>query len=416
MDEHGEPVEGVLVQTIQLRRRNGRLVSASRTPARGSDDRGHYRIIGVPPGSYLVAAAPTNDLVTKIGDGYIRSYYPGTTEAQLANFVIVDPGTELRGIDVVLRPVPTATVSGLVLAPGGKPFAGGVSLTTSARSGVAALDSRATATDAAGRFVLRSVPPGDYVLKANGVGSAQFAMQYVTVTDGDPAPVTLQATEGTTVEGRILLDVTPGTNPAGLELTYASTDFDQDPSVHRTSFVREFGPDGSWDGTFRVSGIFGPSRLTLARMPGCDSCYLKSADVNATNAAQNPFDFGLNGGIIRGVEVVVSDGGATIEGRIADASDALAAAAMVATPAWEGNRYAGSPYVKIGFPLENGRFEVKGLPPGDYIVAAINGDDRGAASLEPDDPDLAALLASRGTRVTVFERERASVNLRLLRR
>jgi hypothetical protein len=85
-------------------------------------------------------------------------------------------------------------------------------------------------------------------------------------------------------------------------------------------------------------------------------------------------------------------------------------------PAWDALRYPSSRYVKTGLKLRDGRFEAAGLPPGEYIVAAINGDDGAFASLEQDDPDLTALLAARGTRVTVFERERASVNLRLLRR
>lgn len=418
-DEYGEPVEGVLVSALQLLRRNGRVIGAPRAFARATDDRGHYRIIAVPPGTYLISAAATGDLTTNDGSrGYVSSYHPGTTDVQFAGSVVVDAGTDLRNIDVALSPVQTATVTGVVLDPAGHPLAGTVSLMTSARSGAPALVSRSAVTDAGGRFALRSVPPGDYVLKApvQGGGSPLFGMQYVTVTDGDPEPVILQVSEGTTVEGRLVLEVAPGMNSAPPELTYTSTDFDRDPSVHRSSFVRDFEAGGAWDGTFRVAGIFGPSRLTLPRIPGCDACYLKSAHVNGTNAAETPFDFGLKGGTIRGVEVVVSDAGATIEGRVADESEARAALEMVVMPAWDVLRYAGSPYVQSGFGQSNGRFEAKGLPPGEYIVAATNRDDGATARFEPGDPELGALLATRGTRVTVSERERASVTLRLLRR
>jgi hypothetical protein len=420
VDEHGEPVEGVSVWAIQLRRRNGRLIGAAPAIARATDDRGQYRIVdSVPPGSYLIGAIATGDITTSgTARGYVSSYHPGTTDIPLARPVVVDAGTELSGIDIVLNPVPTATVSGLVLDPAGRPFAGTVSLTTSARSGIASVSSRSAQSDASGRFVLRGVPPGDYVLKApvQGGGSPLFGMQYVTVTDGDPAPATLMLTEGASLEGRILLDVAPGTNPAGLELTYAPTDFDREPPVRRSSFVREFGPGGAWDGTFRVTGIFGPSRLTLPRLPGCETCYLKSARVNGTETADTPFDFGVNGGSYRNVEVVISDAGATITGRVGDQAEDRAALEMVVMPALDALRYPASRYVKAGFKLPDGRFEVAGLPPGEYIVAATNSDDRGNATFEPDDPELAKLLAARGTRVTVLERERASVNLRLLRR
>ena len=59
----------------------------------------------------------------------------------------------------------------------------------------------------------------------------------------------------------------------------------------------------------------GPSRLTITETPACEGCYLKSALVNGTDAADRPFDFGLTGGVYRDVEMVVSDAGAAIEGR-----------------------------------------------------------------------------------------------------
>jgi hypothetical protein len=416
-DEHGEPVEGVPVWAFQLRRRNGRVVGASPAIARATDDRGQYRIVAVPPGSYLIGALATGDLTTTgTARGYVSGYYPSTNEIPLAAPVVVDAGAELRGIDIALNPVRTATVSGVVLDPAGQPFSGTVSMTTSARAGIASLSSRSAPTDASGRFVLQGVPPGDYVLKAPVQGASPlFGTQNVTVTEGDPAPVTLKLTDGATLEGRLVFDVASGTNPAGLELTYASIDFDRDPAVHRSSFVREFGAGGSWDGTFRMTGVFGPSRLTLARMPGCDTCYLKSALVNGTDAAETPFDFGLGGGRYRDVQVVVSDAGATIEGRLADEADTRAAVTMVVMPAWDARRHPASRYVKTA-PKRDGRFEAAGLPPGEYIVAATSQSDAAMSTLEPDNPEFGALLEARGTRVTVFERERASVSLRLLRR
>jgi hypothetical protein len=412
-DEHGEPVEGVAVWAFQLRRRNGRVVGATPAIARATDDRGQYRIIAVPPGSYLIAAMATGDLTaTGAARGYVSSFHPGATDVPLATPIVVDAGTELSGIDIVLYPVPTTAVSGVVLDPTGRPFVGAVSLTTSARSGVPSIGSRSAQTDATGRFVLRGVPPGDYVLKApvQSSGPTVFGMQYVTVTEGDPVPATLRLAEGATLEGRLVLDVAPGTNPAGLEVTYASADFDREPAIRRSTFTRAL------DGTFRMTGVIGPSRLTLPRLPGCESCYLKSATVNGKDAADTAFDFGLAGGNYRDVEVVISDAGATIEGRVADGADARAAFSMVVMPASGALRHTASRHVKVAVRNRDGRLEAAGLPPGEYIVAATSQDDAGRAQFESEDPEFAALLEARGTRVTVFERERAVVNLRLLRR
>ena len=165
-----------------------------------------------------------------------------------------------------------------------------------------------------------------------------------------------------------------------------------------------------------MTGLFGLSRLTLPRLPGCDTCYLKSARVNGTDAAETPFDFGLNGGRYQDAEVVISDAGGTIEGRVGDEAANRAAVSMVVLPVSDALRYPASRYIKAGSRLRDGRFEAAGLPPGEYIVAAANNDDSGIARVEPDDPDFAARLEARGTRVIVFERERAVVELRLLRR
>jgi protocatechuate 3,4-dioxygenase beta subunit len=413
VDEHGEPVQGISVWAFQQQRRSGRTVAVSRESARATDDRGQYRIIGLPPGSYLVGALARGDLTSADdAQGYVSSYHPATTSLPLARPVVVDAGAEVAAIDIVMSPVRIATVSGVILDPAGQPFSGTVSLTTSARSGGALfMSSRSAQTDAMGRFVIRSVPPGDYVLKAPGQGrSPLFGMHYITVTEVDPAPVNMKLTEGAELEGRLVLEVAPGTNPAGLELTYAGTDYDREPAVRNSSFVREL------DGTFRMTSIFGPSRLTVPRMPGCETCYLKSARVNGVDASETPFDFGLDQRSYRDVEVVISDAGATIEGRASDDAEGRAAFAMVVLPTSELPRYPGSRYVKVGFRLNDGRFQAVGLPPGEYVVAAANSDDTSTVNFNPGDPDFAALLASRGTRVTVLERERAVVNLRLLRR
>jgi hypothetical protein len=413
VDEHGEPVEGLPVWAVQMRRRDGRVVGTTPAIARATDDRGQYRIVGVPPGSYLIAALATGDLTAGgAGRGYVSSYHPGATDIPLARPVVVDAGAHLAGIDIILSPVRTATVTGVIVDPAGRPFVGPVSLMTSARSGVASLGSRSTQTDATGNFVLRGTPPGDYVLKAPGLAgrSPLFGAHYVTVADGDPAPVSMKLSEGATLEGRLVLEVAPGTNPAGLELVYTATDFDREPTVLRTSFTRER------DGTFRMTGIFGLSRLRAPRMPGCETCYLKSVRINGVDAADTPFDFGLSGGTYRGAEVVISDAGATIEGRVDDEREARAAFLMVVLPASNALRYRDSRFVKQAMKLRDGRFEAAGLPPGEYIAVATNATDGGGLSLDPNDPDLSALLVSRGTRLTVLERERASVKLRLLRR
>ena len=64
-------------------------------------------------------------------------------------------------------------------------------------------------------------------------------------------------------------------------------------------------------------------------------------------------------------------------------------------------------------PSADGSFTVKGLPPGDYWVAAI---ERRDCEFEPTDPDVLESLSSRAIRITLGEGQSQDLTLRLIRR
>ena len=57
VDSAGEPFQGVLVRALRLRQQDGRTVAASAGWPRLTDDRGRFRVFGLPPGSYLIVAS-----------------------------------------------------------------------------------------------------------------------------------------------------------------------------------------------------------------------------------------------------------------------------------------------------------------------------------------------------------------------
>ena len=61
--------------------------------------------------------------------------------------------------------------------------------------------------------------------------------------------------------------------------------------------------------------------LTITETPACEGCYLKSALVNGTDAADRPLRVRCRGGVYRDVEIVVSDAGAAVEARATDGSN-----------------------------------------------------------------------------------------------
>jgi hypothetical protein len=118
VDEAGEAIAHVSVSLDRRRYIDGarRLVAESGS---STDDRGEFRIFGVPPGDYVIVA--TFD-ATRLGSRdrvrYVPTYYPGTPVASEAQRVTVGPGQEVPGITIALARAATATVRGVVRASG----------------------------------------------------------------------------------------------------------------------------------------------------------------------------------------------------------------------------------------------------------------------------------------------------------
>jgi hypothetical protein len=418
VDEYGEPMEGVSVWAFRPLQREARPSFASTALPTGTDDRGQYRLMGLEPGTYFIAAM-SRDIVSSNGTaetrGYVPTFAPGTLDASVARRVVVTAGLDRDGVDIALTPAQTVTVSGSVVDETGLPFAGMVTLAASARSGVVSIDTRSVSTDASGEFQVRNVPPGDYVLKASDPEklAASYGMEYVTVVDREPSPARLVLTKGATLEGRLVVDALASANVAGLGVSVTSADADYTPVLGRqpVMWARQT------DGTFRATGLFGPSRLTITEMPACEDCYLRSALVNGVDAADRPYDFGLGGGTYRNVELVVSDAGASVEGRATDESGgALTAFTLVVFPTSRDLWYARSRYVKMRRSSPDGSNRVTGLPPGDYYVVATTAADPLVLTGFVDDPDMLEQLAPRARQVTLNERDRLRLTLPIVGR
>src|SRR5205085_12101686 len=95
-----------------------------------TDDRGVYRVYGLPAGRYLVSAGtPIHEGAARIGFGnsyYAQTFYPGVSDEAKANAVEVTEGGEATGIDIVLGGAEKAytVILRVVAGESGKPVAG----------------------------------------------------------------------------------------------------------------------------------------------------------------------------------------------------------------------------------------------------------------------------------------------------
>ena len=163
-DDDGEPLRRVQVALMAYRyTANGKQLTQ---PGSGStDDRGEYRIFDVSPGKYYLRASPPGAMGVSPLDSdetMAPAFYPESSDTATAIQIEVRPGDEVRGIDLTLRRVRGATLSGRVARPPGLGQGSmSVTLTQLSIDGVAT-GGRGMATDQQGAFQIRGLAPGSY--------------------------------------------------------------------------------------------------------------------------------------------------------------------------------------------------------------------------------------------------------------
>ena len=413
-DEFDDPVQGASVRLLQIRYEAGRrrLVPATALfPT--TDDLGRYRLYALPPGQYIVSAAPSGTSPSTSVPGYALSFFPGTTVASQAAFVTVDEGRDVANINIALSRTPTFRVSGRLLDSAGVGTTGGsVQLMPSQRStSVTSIPGRARILPD-GRFEFANVLPGTYLVQAyrgrsNGWTEGEFGTLTVAVANSDVADLVLQMARGSTISGRISFDATdPSSRPgrSGIELSPIPTDLDQTPQSNwATADIRD-------DWSFTIDGINGPRRLQLRRVP--PGWALKVVRVNGIDITDRPVSFGRSEQSLSGVEVVLTNRVSRLAGVV---KRGVASASNINVIAFSTDRnrwYSTSRFVRTAVTEAEGRFSIEGLPFGSYYVTAltqipVDGDDAW------QDPALLESLVGRASSLTVRDGETATIGLSL---
>jgi hypothetical protein len=271
---------------------------------------------------------------------------------------------------------------------------------------------RTAQAGADGSFAFANVPSGEYVVQVmtpgapastTGTPTVHFGMQYVNVTDADPVPVTVRASAGSTIEGRIIDE---GSAPAqSLSVYPFPTDFDHSPIIGSGLA----GLTMLDDGTFRVAGVSGLRRFVL--MGGPEGAYIKSAVANGADALELPFDFGLEGKPITDIEIVIGRDSATLTGRaVNDRGEPVPDYSVVAFAADRALWYRQSQRVKAGRPNQEGVYRITGLPPGDYWLIGVTGLEGNATGGEWQSAEVLEALSKRAQRITLGGGETRTIN------
>src|SRR5262245_19446102 len=240
-----------------------------------TDDRGVYRIYGLPEGRYLVSVGYAESFgsanISSTREFYPRVFYPNADSDSEAKVIEVNEGSEATNIDIIVPdPKQTHDVYGRVVdAVSGRPVAG-----VEVVAGWAPSEGRYAASGYAGggarsgpngEFHIFGVQPGRYSILAQPDEEGGGFISDPVIVDIDEDTVTgveLRVRQGATISGVVVIE---GTNDPKVRAKLSQ--------ISLSAIVRQtsYGPPApgrgfcrvNADGSFRLSGLQ-PGRVTIA--------------------------------------------------------------------------------------------------------------------------------------------------------
>jgi hypothetical protein len=435
LDIDGRPAVGVSVSAVTPRVGSGfierQYATATGTIASVTDDRGVYRIYGIPAGDYFISAVPNVRQGIVVPSGTIQMMqrdntlsrpvvlspvlHPGVSDIARAVRVPVRAGEERAGIDVQLEYAPLATVSGTVSAPIGWSPAR-VTLWRTEETALPPSGPVATADDR-GHFEIRGVPPGTYRVSARSIqntglsgrgsmvtGDVQYASAEIVVNGEDLDGVALSLQPGLTLGGAVVFESSERNAPAL-------------PSQLRVpSPILLSSAGGGWpmpaisiEGTrFRIDGVI-PGQYRMAQLPQgirtpIGSWWIKSIALGGRDLLDTPLNLEQS---VEDAIVTFTDRVSEIAGTLRDPQGApISTFYVIAIPLDRGGWFINSRRIAAVRAGRDGQWSIRNLPPGDYRVAA--------ADLDPNewfDPAVLEKLLPAGTPLRVTGPDKYTVDL-----
>lgn len=423
-DEDGDPMSDVRV--FALARVPGKKLREGAASV-ATNDLGEYRLAGLFPGQYWIAAAPPPDIrdydqreKEKTGDAgntadhpgdrppdtrYVTTYYPGAYDAGQASTVMVRAGDDVP-INIMLVPTRTYRVRGIVpgLKAGEKAVVDLVSQTgDSIRSNEVGSD---------GQFEVRGVAPGTYTATGSSLGADSqvlTARQEISVVAGDIEGVKLLLQSSFTLAGHLRFDGSAAQDLTQYTVNLRQSGLAPDPGF----FISQdsFGTNAQVDrlGRFEWKSV-NPGAYIIQVYGGNEqqNFFLKSAKLDGRDV-----DSGFTASGPSSLDLLLSSKGGTVEGIVVerekdvDHDHPVPEAAVVAVPEEKYRRIPNR--FGIGSTDQNGRFVIRGLPPGNYSLYAWQ--DVGEDVYR--DPDFLESQEANGQALKVEEGSRQQLELRL---
>ena len=392
-----------------------------------TDDRGRYRISGLPPGEYVVSASEKNTVMKEqrarrdmggldslfgSSDALSVTYYGGGNKIDDALKLEVEANSELADIDVVLADTTPHAVRGSVIAKLDQiPLAGAtVVIKRKDQTDWFAQNNQQVRTDEQGQWILEDVPDGVYSLQVTGpddipvpgaqpkpaasdddddpssvkqVPTRKFVANEtpITVAGGDLIVDPIALPEGASISGTVETPASFSPEKAGYMPVQINWRYDgENLAAPRNSAF-------AYNGTFSIEGLHeGKVYLTaaLGNAYGLDSTvsnyYVKSITLNGSDLMRRSITI-AEGQSIKNVHVVFAEGQAKGSIRLVDAEGKPVSGQRVAVVSVDEAKWSFGREIISGITDVQGNMPVT-CAPGEYLVIVASADDLWPPSAE----------------------------------
>jgi Carboxypeptidase regulatory-like domain len=412
-DEDGEPMVGVAVRAMRQVYTDGRK-SLQATTEQETNDLGEFRVFGLAPGRYYISAE-TLGWNRVVGDrefssseknsgerGYAKVYYPNALEAASASSVYVKEGEEISSIDIFMREVTVYRVRGKVQYLFPHKGTGDTQLVVAHRGQTT--DWRPMAVQMVAKadssFEIPELAPGEYMVTAFffDQGKSFSTQEDVDVVNADVNGLTLVIAPGVDIPGQLLWDGNPSLEGERTSIYLAPEDSGiwwgggEAHVEEKSLFTLKEVPQG----TFRIN-VNGISK----------DCYIKEVQFGENVLPDHVLH--AKRGVSGELRITISSKGARLQGIVAnDESLPVAGVWVVAIP--EESKRSLRYLYKAVTTDQYGRYDLRGLVPGKYMIFAWDG----VASGEWEDPEFLKTNGTKAVTVEVSDSDTKSTDLQLI--
>jgi Carboxypeptidase regulatory-like domain len=341
-----------------------------------TDDRGVYRLYGLPPGRYIVSSGSA--LWGNTGRKFPTTYYPGVTSEDEAAIIEVKEGGEVTGIDIALGSASAGyeALGRVIDSETGSPIAQVTLMCFGIGEegrGLTGYNGNAK-TDAQGNFRFAGLPAGRYSLSLSPdmdflTGGIEYYIDETTfeIANGNAAGIEVRAKRGGSISGVVVAESSTASalrNKINQMVLSASVSKKEGQPSSFDFFSNQRTAKIGSDGRFRISGLspgeveFGFFTLTGGN-PTVARVERDGGEVRGKLEIRP-------GEAITGVRIVVAYGTGVIRGQVEVDGGKLPEGSRVIVTA---NRTGGSSSGQAE--VDNkGRFTIRNLVDGEYELMA----------------------------------------------